>query len=76
MAILPFLAAGRVRDLLTLPRVVATVMPVVTANGHNLWWIAAALQQYPDDSRAQLAARLGISEAALYRKLRRYGLGE
>ena len=38
-------------------------------------WIAAALRRYPDESRAQLATRLGISEAALYRKLRRYGLG-
>jgi DNA-binding NtrC family response regulator len=38
-------------------------------------WIEAALRRYSDESRAQLAARLGISEAALYRKLRRYGLG-
>ena len=39
-------------------------------------WIAAALERYPEDSRARLAERLRISEAALYRKLRRYGLGE
>ncbi len=38
-------------------------------------WIEAALRQYPDLSRADLAARLRISEAALYRKLRRYALG-
>ena len=38
-------------------------------------WIEAALERYSDLSRAELAARLRISEAALYRKLRRYGLG-
>jgi transcriptional regulator with GAF, ATPase, and Fis domain len=37
-------------------------------------WIEAAMRQYPDLSRAELAAMLRISEAALYRKLRRYGL--
>jgi transcriptional regulator with GAF, ATPase, and Fis domain len=39
-------------------------------------WIATAIRRYPEDTRAQLAARLGISEAALYRKLDRYGLSE
>ena len=37
-------------------------------------WIETALQQYRDLSRAELAAKLRISEAALYRKLRHYGL--
>jgi hypothetical protein len=41
-AVLPLLLAGRLDDLLTLPGVVASLMPVVTANGHNLWWIVAA----------------------------------
>jgi transcriptional regulator with GAF, ATPase, and Fis domain len=39
-------------------------------------WIEEALSRYPDLSRAELAAKLRISEAALYRKLRRYRLGE
>jgi transcriptional regulator with GAF, ATPase, and Fis domain len=38
-------------------------------------WIETALRQYPDLSRAELAAKLRISEAALYRKLRRYAIG-
>jgi hypothetical protein len=44
IAVVPFLVSGRLGDLLGLPRVVAAVMPVVTANAHNLWWIVAALQ--------------------------------
>jgi transcriptional regulator with GAF, ATPase, and Fis domain len=39
-------------------------------------WIEEALRLHPADSRAELAERLGISEAALYRKLRRYRLAE
>jgi len=39
-------------------------------------WIEAAMRLYPDLSRAELAAKLRISEAALYRKLRSYRLGE
>jgi Nif-specific regulatory protein len=39
-------------------------------------WIEEAMRRYPDLSRAELAAKLRISEAALYRKLRRYRLGE
>lgn len=39
-------------------------------------WIEAALQRHPGLSRAELASMLRISEAGLYRKLRRYRLGE
>jgi len=38
--------------------------------------IEDALRRHPGLSRAELAAKLQISEAALYRKLRQYGLGE
>jgi transcriptional regulator with GAF, ATPase, and Fis domain len=38
-------------------------------------WLAAALQRYPGLTRAELAARLKIGEATLYRKLSLYGLG-
>lgn len=35
---LPYLMHGTLRQLLGLPRAIASVMPVVTANAHNLWW--------------------------------------
>jgi transcriptional regulator with GAF, ATPase, and Fis domain len=38
-------------------------------------WLAAALARYRDLTRAELAAKLKISESALYKKLRLYGLG-
>ncbi len=37
--------------------------------------LEAALRRYPDLTRAELAAKLKISESALYKKLRQYGLG-
>jgi len=39
-------------------------------------WIAEAMRRYPEATRAELATLLGISEAALYRKLRAHRLGE
>jgi hypothetical protein len=36
---LPYLLAGTLEQLLTLPRLIAETMPVVTANAHNLWWL-------------------------------------
>ena len=38
-------------------------------------WLEAALQRYPDFTRAALAEKLRISESALYKKLRAYDLG-
>jgi len=35
----PFIVHNRVRDFLTLPQQIAGVMPVASANAHNLWWI-------------------------------------
>src|SRR5437870_4945539 len=35
----PFFAAGRLSELLSLPGNVTSVMPVVSADAHNLWWI-------------------------------------
>jgi transcriptional regulator with GAF, ATPase, and Fis domain len=37
-------------------------------------WLEAALRRYPDLTRLELATKLKISESALYRKLRQYGL--
>ena len=38
-------------------------------------WLEEALRRYPDLTRIELAARLKISESALYKKLRSYDLG-
>jgi Nif-specific regulatory protein len=38
-------------------------------------WLEEALRRYPDLTRAELANKLQISESALYRKLRQYGIG-
>lgn len=36
---LPFILGGTLGELLTLPAQTAGVMPVVSANAHNLWWL-------------------------------------
>ena len=41
---LPFVAGGRILDVLTLPTTVTSAMPVVTANAHNGWWIVTAIR--------------------------------
>jgi DNA-binding NtrC family response regulator len=38
-------------------------------------WLLEAMRRYPSLTRAELAAKLKISESALYKKLRIYGLG-
>ena len=38
-------------------------------------WLQEALRRHPSLTRAELAAKLKISESALYKKLRAYGLG-
>lgn len=67
LVLLPFLVAGRLGDLLRWPGVVAGAMPVVSANAHNLWWLAAAVQgdgplAIPD--AAPLAGALSYRAAA------------
>jgi Gpi18-like mannosyltransferase len=37
----PFIVHNRIRDFLTLPQQIAGVMPVASANAHNLWWIVS-----------------------------------
>jgi Gpi18-like mannosyltransferase len=41
---LPFVLSGRIADLLSLPMTVSTVMPVVSADAHNLWWLIVGLR--------------------------------
>ncbi len=38
-------------------------------------WLETALKRHPHSTRAELAEMLKISESALFKKLRRYGLG-
>jgi hypothetical protein len=35
----PFLLTGKLGELLSLPGTVSTVMPVVSADAHNFWWL-------------------------------------
>jgi hypothetical protein len=37
--VLPFALTGRIGELLTLPGTVSSVMPVVSADAHNVWWL-------------------------------------
>jgi len=37
--VLPFVVTGRTGELLSLPGTVSSVMPVVSADAHNLWWL-------------------------------------
>jgi hypothetical protein len=39
VVVLPFILTGHLRDLLSLPRVISSVMPVVSADAHNFWWL-------------------------------------
>jgi Gpi18-like mannosyltransferase len=39
--ILPFVVSQRLAELLTLPAAIASYMPFVSANAHNLWWLIA-----------------------------------
>lgn len=39
--LMPFIRYGRLGDFLTLPGQIAGVMPVASANAHNLWWIVS-----------------------------------
>lgn len=42
IVISPFLLTGHLRDLLSLPGTVSSVMPVISADAHNLWWLVYA----------------------------------
>jgi hypothetical protein len=39
VVVLPFIVSGHLADLLGLPNAIASVMPVVAADAHNLWWL-------------------------------------
>jgi hypothetical protein len=65
LVVLPFALAGRLGQLLTLPRQISSVMPVASANAHNVWWIVTrATEPFVLDS-APLAAGLSYRQAGL-----------
>lgn len=39
IGIAPYVLGGRLADLLSLPGAVSSVMPVVSADAHNFWWM-------------------------------------
>jgi hypothetical protein len=41
---LPFIVTGRVLELMSLPGAISSVMPVVSADAHNLWWVILQLR--------------------------------
>jgi hypothetical protein len=42
VVLLPFIVTGRLGEVLTLPGTIASVLPAVTANAHNAWWLVLA----------------------------------
>ena len=71
-----------------LERILGTAVPTATADTGRVDdglpallerserdWLARSLAAYPGLTRRELAAKLKISEPALYKKLRQYGLG-
>lgn len=53
----PFVQAGRVHEELGVVRAIANVMPVVSANSHNLWWLLLARRPSPTGDEAQAIGR-------------------
>jgi hypothetical protein len=41
---LPFMVTGHLTELLSLPLAVSSVMPVVSADAHNFWWLVLHLR--------------------------------
>ncbi|MBV9358620.1 MAG: hypothetical protein JO023_24180 [Chloroflexi bacterium] len=42
LVVLPFVLTGHLAELLSLPNTIATVLPLATADAHNLWWLVLA----------------------------------
>ena len=64
LVLAPFAVAGQLPDLLTLPGHVSGVIPVASANAHNLWWlVTGGAVPFLFDSE-----RLGAPLALTYRQ--------
>lgn len=44
LTLLPFLLTGRTGELLRLPSEISSVLPAISANAHNGWWLVLMLQ--------------------------------
>jgi hypothetical protein len=63
--LLPFIATGRIREFLTLPREMSVTMPVASAFAHNLWWLVTGGAQPLIFDNEVLAGSLSYRNAAL-----------
>jgi hypothetical protein len=62
----PFLATGRLRQVLTLPGQISSVMPVASAHAHNLWWLVTrGVEPFVFDSERLAGLPLSFRQAAL-----------
>jgi dolichyl-phosphate-mannose-protein mannosyltransferase len=59
VVVLPFVATGHLAELLTLPGTIATVMPVATADAHNLWWLVLGARGQDPLATADVARLVG-----------------
>jgi hypothetical protein len=59
VVLLPFLLTGRLGEFLTLPGTVASAMPTVTGNAHNVWWLLLARHGYDPFASDDLARFVG-----------------
>ncbi len=59
LVLLPFLLSGRLGEFLTLPGTVASVMPTVTGNAHNVWWLVLARHGYDPFASDDMARFVG-----------------
>jgi Gpi18-like mannosyltransferase len=77
VVVLPFVVTGHLGELLTLPGTVGSVMPVVSADAHNLWWLVAAargLDPLTTPDAARLIGPLTFRLAAVVLVLGQFGL--
>ena len=66
VVVLPFLLAGRLRELLTLPGQISSVMTVASANAHNLrWLVTRGAEPFVFDSERLGSLPLTYRQAAL-----------
>lgn len=63
--VVPFVFGGTVGELLTLPVQTAAVMPVVSANAHNLWWLLTRGQGLNIPDSAPLVGPVSYRAAGL-----------
>jgi hypothetical protein len=77
VVVLPFVVTGHLGELLTLPGTVGSVMPVLSADAHNLWWLvgtARGLDPLTTPDSARLVGPLTFRLAAVLLVLGQFGL--